>query len=72
MYEALHLLVHTAGLSYTASGSLLYHPQSTDEETRAFLCCVLAQPCLTLPDLVDSSSPGSSLSTGILQARTLE
>ena len=34
-------------------------------------CCLVAQSCLTLCDLVDYSPPGSS-AHGILQARILE
>ena len=33
--------------------------------------CLVAQSCLTLPDPMDRSPPGSSV-RGILQARTLE
>ena len=37
----------------------------------AACCCLIAKPCLTLCDPMDSSPPGSSVH-GILQARILE
>ena len=65
--DGLFIYIHV----YLAAPELSCSRQDLPMFVAACCCCLVAQLCLTLCDLIDCSSPGSSVH-GILQARILE